>query len=157
MSWKVRRNVGLIVTILFVILAMICAPAQTHSHYPSAFADGGPLPQFDGATRGGQAVKEVCIRIESVGKGKNPDIRFTLSLDNVPSNDPADQNIGTVGKALERLESLLQDNRDSVAVTVYAHPHVQAGVLLSILEAMDKPAFRNKTATKIYYGVIDKP
>jgi hypothetical protein len=157
MSWKARHDQGCVL-FLFFFFATSCTQLQARVTSPFASEDVGLLPQFDGATKGDQptAFKAVCIVIEMMGEGDNPEMRFTLKVDNVASSDPADQNIQTVHKALERLKVLVQNNRNSVALSINSHRNVQAGVLLTILEATDNPVLKIKTAN-LYYKVIDKP
>jgi biopolymer transport protein ExbD len=136
------------VTLVLLIFFMITAVPGA-----SAMVD---LPEARMADIGGQTdYSEVGITIDLVGKGKNPDMRFSLSMGNVPSDDPNDQNIQTVGEALERLKVVLEKNRDPVQVTINAHQDVRASVLLQMIIAMDKPPLRNKITNK-YRGVTGK-
>jgi hypothetical protein len=143
---------------ILCILSTNCAHVQARVDRPSTSEDIGALPQFDGAMNGDQptAFKEVCILMEMVGKGKDSDVRFTLSMDQIASRNPADQSIPTFDNALERLKVLLEKNREPVQVTIKAHSNVRAIVLLQMLKAMEELPFRNKITT-IYRGVIEKP
>jgi biopolymer transport protein ExbD len=136
------------VTLVLLIFFMITAVPGA-----SAMVD---LPPAEMGQKGGDTeYSEVGITIDLVGKGKNPDMRFALSMGNALSSDPNDQNIETVGEALERLKVILDNNRDPVQVTINAHTDVRATVLLQIMIALDKPPLRNKI-THVYRGVTGK-
>ena len=94
------------------------------------------------------------IAIDVVGKAK--EMRFTLSMGNAVSSDPADQNIQSVGEALARLQALLDKNDQPVTVTINAHKDVRASVLLQLMIALEKPPLRQKVI-KTYRGVTDLP
>jgi biopolymer transport protein ExbD len=134
------------VTLVLLIFFMITAAPGA-----SAMVDLPPAEMGQTTTD----YSEVGISIDLVGKGKNPEMRFGLSMGNVPSSDPDDQNIQTVGEALERLKVLLEKNREPVQVTINAHTDVRASVLLPMMVAMSKPPLRNKI-THVYRGVAGK-
>jgi biopolymer transport protein ExbD len=99
---------------------------------------------------------EAGISIDIRGKGADEEMRFTLSMGNVPSARPEDQNIQTVGEALERFGVLLANNDRPVDVVINAHKEVRASVLLQITLALQKPPLRQKVL-KIKRGVTDIP
>jgi biopolymer transport protein ExbD len=99
---------------------------------------------------------EAGISIDLRGKGADEEMRFTLSMGNVPSQSPEDQNLQTVGEALDRFALMLAKNQEPVDVTINAHEDVRASVLLQITLALQKPPLKQKVKT-IRRGVTDKP
>jgi biopolymer transport protein ExbD len=99
---------------------------------------------------------EAGISIDLRGKGADEEMRFTLSMGNVPSESPEDQNLQTVGEALDRFALMLAKNKEPVDVTINAHEDVRASVLLQITLALQKAPLKQKVKT-IRRGVTDKP
>jgi biopolymer transport protein ExbD len=99
--------------------------------------------------------KSAGIAIDLIGKGERTEPRFSLSMGNVPSSDPADQNIQTLGEALGRFQTLLDKNTGAVEVTINAHEDVKASLLLQLTVALEKPPLRQKIK-KVFRGVSDK-
>jgi biopolymer transport protein ExbD len=97
---------------------------------------------------------EAGISIDLPGDGQ--DMRFTLSMGNIPSQSPEDQNLQTVGEALDRFALMLAKNKEPVDVTINAHEDVRASVLLQIALALQRPPLKLKVKT-IRRGVTDKP
>jgi biopolymer transport protein ExbD len=156
-SWKQPRDddddevdmIPLIdVTLVLLIFFMITALPGA-----SALVD---LPEARRGTVSNDA-NEAGISIDLRGKGADEEMRFTLSMGNVPSDKPEDQNIQTVGEALERFGILLANNDRPVNVTINAHKDVRASVLLQIMLALEKPPLKQKVNKKTRRGVTDIP
>jgi biopolymer transport protein ExbD len=134
-------DVTLVLLIFFMITAVPGASAMVD--LPEAHS-GDTITDYNDAG----------IAIDVVGKGANKEMRFSLSMGNVPSSDPADQNIQTAGEALARLQVLLDKNDHPVTVTINGHKDVRASVLLQLMIALEKPPLKQKVI-KTYRGVTD--
>jgi biopolymer transport protein ExbD len=155
-SWKQPRDdeddevdmIPLIdVTLVLLIFFMIAA-------VPGAAAMVDLPEAHQGAVETDATVAGISIDLR--GKGADEEMHFTLSLGNVPSDKPEDQNILTVGEALDRFGILLAKNDQPVDVIINAHKDVRGSVLMQMTLALEKPPFRQKVK-KIRRGVTDIP
>jgi biopolymer transport protein ExbD len=155
-SWKQPRDdeddevdmiplidVTLVLLIFFMITALPGASAMVE--LPEAHNAG---VETDATVAG--------ISIDLRGKGADEEMRFMLSMGNVPSAKPEDQNIQTVGEALDRFGVLLANNDRPVDVIINAHKDVRASVLLQITLALEKPPLKQKVK-RTRRGVTDIP